>query len=132
MYLDTCLVSGLVKRDLRTLELSALRTILRAHKSGAIAIVTSHVTNDELGRMPEDARAPHEDIYALLEDLPQAVESRTDSGLTLMGVGGGTREDELFTQLKTMLPDVDDARHLFQAIKNGADYFVTDDERTIV
>lgn len=34
--------------------------------------------------------------------------------------------------LRAILPDENDARHLFQAIGNGVDYFVTRDERTIL
>jgi hypothetical protein len=130
-YLDTCLVSGLAERDIRPVELEALRTLLRAHKARRIALVTSHVTHEEIGRMSEAKRAPHEDVYALLEDLPEAVESRRLASLPLL-LNSVTRDDDLFAELKTMVPDLDDARHLFQAIKNGADYFVTDDERTIV
>ena len=31
-----------------------------------------------------------------------------------------------------MLPDENDARHLFQAISNGVEYFVTNDKATIL
>jgi hypothetical protein len=131
-YLDTNLVSGLAKRDLRAREHKALRELLRLHKAGSLALVTSHVTREEIERLPGAVRELHEDIYALLVNVREALEVGTDSGLTLMGVGGGTREEPDFTELKPMLPDVDDARHVFQALRNDVDYFVTDDERTII
>jgi predicted nucleic acid-binding protein len=34
--------------------------------------------------------------------------------------------------LRAILPDEDDARHLFHAISNGAEYFVTYDKATIL
>jgi hypothetical protein len=131
-YLDTCLVSGLAKRDLRPSEHEALRQLLWLRKAGALVLVTSPVTREELQRIPPDARELHEDIYALLDDVPLAQEVQTDSGLTLTGVGGGPRENPTFTSLKAVLKDVNDARHLFQAIQNDVQYFVTDDERTVI
>jgi hypothetical protein len=131
-YLDTCLVSGIAKQDLRPVELDALHKLLVLRKGGEISLVTSHVTKEEIERLPATARGLHEGIYGLLDDVPEAQEFRTDSGLTLMGVGGGTREDPLLASIKAVLPDPDDARHVFQAARNAVDYFITDDQRTIL
>jgi predicted nucleic acid-binding protein len=128
-YLDTNLVSGLVKEDLGDVELQALRTLLRRRKAGAIELCTSAVTAEELARLPDSARARHEDIYALLEDVPATAE-RSGSTMLLMGVGG-PHEDPRLTELKRIVPDESDARHLFQAVSNGISYFVTADQRTI-
>jgi hypothetical protein len=73
-YLDTNLVSGIRKQDLGA-EQQALRRFLAAHKQGTIALVTSPVTNEEIQRLPSGAvREAHEDIYALLSDVPLADE----------------------------------------------------------
>jgi riboflavin biosynthesis pyrimidine reductase len=40
--------------------------------------------------------------------------------------------DDDLTALRLLLPDENDARHLFQAIKSGVEFFVTDDQRSIV
>jgi len=50
----------------------------------------------------------------------------------LLGVGGGRREDPLFSQLKTALPDVADAEHAFQAARNCIDYLVTVDRHSFL
>jgi hypothetical protein len=71
-------------------------------------------------------------IYNLLNDVPAAVTHHTDSGLLLMGVGGGQREDPLFTALKAVLADAADAEHVFQAAKNNVRLFITADRRTMV
>jgi hypothetical protein len=73
-YLDTNLVSGIRKQDLGS-EQQALRRILGAHKQGTIALVTSRVTHEEIQGLPPGAvREAHEDIYALLSDVPLADE----------------------------------------------------------
>ena len=131
-YLDTCTVSGLAKGDLGESTIDALLHLLRCRRSGQVDLLTSAVTKEEIDRIPRQHRTPHEAIYTLLEEIPIAQTHRVDSGLSLLGVGGGTREDPLFTELKSILPDEDDARHVFQAVKNGVSYFVTTDNRSIL
>lgn len=131
-YLDTVLVSSIVKRDLSADEQKALSALLRARSTGKLVAVTSGVTMEEIARLPPDVRSGHEDILHLIEMVEAAPEARTDSGLTMMGVGGGMREDPVLTSLKETLPDESDARHLFQAIRCDATHFVTADKRTIL
>jgi predicted nucleic acid-binding protein len=38
----------------------------------------------------------------------------------------------LFTQLRNLLPDAEDAKHAFQASKNRAGHLITVDRRTFV
>jgi hypothetical protein len=108
-----------------------LRDLLRLRKAGRIDLVTSPLVEEEISRYAGEFRELQQDIYALLTDVPSAPEARTDSGLTLRGVGGSI-EDPTFTALKSILPDTEDARHVFQALSNGVDYFVTDDQRTLL
>jgi hypothetical protein len=131
-YLDTCIVSGVAKGDLRPEEEEALLKLLQARKHGAISLVTSSVAKDEIDRIPPQHRVKHEMIYNLLNDVPVAQTHRTDSGLMLLGVGGGRCADPLLRTLKGLLPDEADALHLFQAAKNGVTYFLTTDQRTIL
>jgi len=134
-YLDTNLVSGIRKQDLGA-EQQALRRILGAHKQGTLALVTSHVTHEEIQALPPGSvREAHEDIYALLTDVPVV-----DEGLLMPRVvraGSGPFGPVIVTDsdlasLRAILPDENDARHLFQAMRNGVDYFVTADKRTIL
>ncbi len=131
-YLDTCIVSGLAKEDLPSGEQQALLEVLRRHKEGWIKLITSFVTKQEIDRVPEQARTRHEVIYSLLSDIPRA----EFSGIELFRVAFpgslGVRQDPLYTELKQLLPGVEDAQHVFQAIKNKVDYFVTTDDRTIL
>ena len=131
-YLDTCIVSGLAKEDLPQSEQVALLEILRLHKAETIQLVTSVVVKEEIDKIPVEHRGKHEVIYNLLANIAISRVSWTDSGLLLRGVGGGTRVDPLYSELKRLLPDEFDVQHVFQAIKSGADYFVTTDSRTIL
>ena len=122
VYVDTCIISGIAKRDLTEGESTALLKILQLRKQGTLEVVTSEQAAVEIARIPPAHRRPHELVLSLLAEVPIVQTHRTDSGLLLMGVGGGRREDPIFTLLKTTLPDIDDAHHIFQAAKNGAQY----------
>jgi hypothetical protein len=131
-YLDTCIVSGLANDDLSPSDTSALHRILKGMKAGRVELVTSDVAATEINQIPEAYRMLHAVIYNLLADVPTAATHRTDSGLTLMGVGGGRREDPLFTDLKKLLPDARDAEHVFQAAKNDVAFLITVDRRSFL
>jgi len=131
-YLDTCIVSGLAKEDLPTAEQEALGDLLAFHKKKQIDLVTSVVTQEELKKIPPSARRRHEIIYNLLTDVPLTRAKIANTGLLLMRAAGGTIEDPLYTELKKILPDENDALHVFQAMKSGCIYFVTTDRKTIL
>lgn len=131
-YLDTCIVSGLAKGDLSEQDTVALLRILQSRKKGMVDLVTSEVTSAELSAIPPEFRMKHEIIYTLISDVPHVPSHHTDSGLMLMGVGGGTKEDTLFTELKRLLPDQGDAAHVFQAARNSVSALITVDKRTFL
>ena len=132
VYLDTCIVSGIAREDLPQAEQEGVVALLQLYKADRLDLVTSEVAKSEIAGVPEQFRSRHETIYLLLRDVPVARAKWTDSGLTLTGVGGGHREDPLYTELKLLLPDEADAEHVFQAIRAHADYFATTDAKTIL
>jgi hypothetical protein len=133
IYVDTCVVSGLAKtNDLCPPVIEALWRILDLHEAAQVHLLTSSVMKDEIAKIPEQYRTRHRALYTLFAKIPITATHRTDSGLTLMGVGGGQRTDPLFKALQGILPDEPDARHIFQAVKNKVDYFLTVDKRTIL
>ena len=131
-YVDTCVISGLHKFDLAEPDESALLQILQCMKAGQVSLVTSEVAAKELQGVSTIARKGHEVIYGLLADVPIARTAYTDSGLTLMGVGGGSRLDPLYAQLEKLLPDKADAEHAFQAAKNSVEYLITVDRKSFL
>lgn len=117
LYLDTCIVSGLAKEDLPTVEQEALAELLELHKAGRLKLVTSHITKQEIAKIPLRARLRHIMIYNLLENVPA---TKT------------VKADPLFRKIRTIVPDEEDAKHLYQAVKSRSWYFVTTDKRTIL
>ena len=130
-YLDTCIVSGLAKEDLVPLEQDAVMHLLEAHKQGDIKLVTSAVTAREISQIPGEFRRAHSVIYSLLSDVPSVMLGSTTS-LSLIGTPGPGRDDPMFENLKCLLPDPQDAEHVFQAAQNGVQYFVTVDRSTML
>jgi hypothetical protein len=134
-YLDNCLVGGLVQDDVDPAESDALYRLIDLSKEGRLALVTSSVVKQEIDRVPPEHRAPHRAVYAFLTELPTIEETELmpraltpGSGLTgplLLG-----HHD--LGSLSSILPDWDDARHVFQAVQNGCAYFVTVDAKTIL
>ena len=137
-YLDTSIISGLAKEDLKDNELEALLVILKQHKNGNVVLVTSPIAKEEIERIPESYRRKHEIIYNLLSDLSVAKEVQIYSGGMMglglgLGLGGGGRRIHLmYEELSALLPDKSDARHIFQAAMNNIQYFLTTDARTIL
>jgi hypothetical protein len=132
--LDTCIISGLVRWDLPEQELAALEHILAARKRGGVSLVTSYIAKVEIDRVSPTYRAVHTVIYHLLADVPSARFWHVDTGLMLMGVSGGTgrRQNRLFITLRNLLPDAEDAMHVFQAAKNTVCFLITTDHRTLI
>jgi len=137
-YLDTNLIIGLAQDDLPRPEMAATRELLRRQKSGTVALYTSHVAKEELQRKAIPGRL--EDlIYLLIENVPAMREEHIlppAFGPKTTGeqyAAGFVRiRDRALESLEMILPDADDARHVFQAAANRTDYFITCDEKTIL
>jgi predicted nucleic acid-binding protein len=138
VYLDTNIVSGLAKEDLTTDEHDALQHILEAYKQGKVSLVTSPITKEEIEEIPVEHRSKHETIYNLLIDVPIARTFRRGPrgmlglGLSLRMGAGGKKLDPMFKALIALLPDKDDAKHLYHAAKSEVQYFLTTDKKTIL
>jgi predicted nucleic acid-binding protein len=138
-YLDTNLVSALAQQDIDQADVHALFQLVDLMHAGRVALVTSTVAKEEIERVPAEHRAPHQGTYALLKKIPVVDEQRLfprrvqafRPGRSQI-IGPSVIEDEDLGRLRAILPDENDARHLFQASKNGASYFVTADRRTIL
>ena len=135
-YLDTSLIFGIASQDLDA-EQAALLTILKAGKKGSIRLVTSHIADEEIKRGTNTGL--DEAIYALLSDVPVADETWLvpQPLVTSTRRSSGPRgpvlvKEEALGRLEAILPDPDDARHVFQAIKSNVTYFVTVDRKTIL
>ncbi len=129
IYFDTCVISAIVKKDIGKENCNALDKILALK---TINLVTSDIAKKEIEKIPSDYREEHENAYNALLNIPTIKHYKTCGNLLLMGVGGGIKEDKLFLSLKNILPDKNDALHIYQAIKNNINDFITTDVETII
>ncbi len=91
VYVETVLLSGLTKRDIKQKELRALERILDAWKSKEIEdldLYTSPVAREELARIPPKYRATHERVYEMPEEVPLSIERAADPRMEGTGVIG--------------------------------------------
>ena len=137
-YLDTCIISGIVNRDLKQEQQTAMLELLDFRKKGIVYIVTSEIAKAEIEKIPEKYRYQHQAIYLLLSDVP-ICKTYSFHGRGLMGMGMGLgmgsgikRLNPIYKSLKELLPDEQDANHIYQASKNKIGYFLTADEQTII
>jgi predicted nucleic acid-binding protein len=132
-YLDNCIVGALAQGEPE--EKTGIHGLIKLWHARQIGLVTSPVALEEIGRVPEEHRAPHEAVYALLEKVPTIDE---DALFPPIVTGGPGIEGPIPLQhrdlgwLTSILRDEDDARHVYQAVGNECAYFVTTDERTIL
>jgi hypothetical protein len=123
VYLDNAIVAALARGQGGPDEEAALEKVLEAAgPEKRLNLVTSPVTAEEIAEIPEEHRPPHRAIYQLLSRVPMAEELGLNLFLVLPALP--VRPHPLLVQLRKFLAETD-ARHVFQAIRNGADVFLT-------
>jgi hypothetical protein len=130
-YLDTCLVSALVKGDIPQSELDALKDLLVRFKRGEVSLCCSTAVRDELNEIPEAYRRPHLEMLQIFASVP-AVEP---GALTVLGLAGIPMTNPYHVEwedLRTLLTDEEDARHVFIASTNRIRHLITVDGRTLL
>ena len=131
-YLDTCVVSAMVKGELSSADSQALGQMGALVQSSALTLWTSTVMKEELLKIPEAYRQKHIDAYNSL----RIVAAHPTTGWIDDDPGSPTfnqpTKHPIYARLEQAVPDRDDARHLFQAYVNKIDDFITLDQRTIL
>jgi len=130
-YLDTVLVSALVRRDIDGIELDALTETLSRFDAGQLSLVCSQAVEDELARIPEDYRREHMQQLRAFGRIPR-VGSGGYSRLTTAGISGANPRRVTWERLKSLLPDESDAEHVFLAWVNRVKCVVTCDKKTML
>jgi hypothetical protein len=131
-YLDTCIVSGLAKGDLKAQDTSALLTLLESHKAGRVALVTARLAHDEISKIPDSYRSRHSMIYNLLADVPMAETTIRTPPFKPTSLPYGVEKAPLLEKLEAILPDKADAEHVYQAARSGVSYLITVDHKTML
>ena len=130
-YLDTCLISAIVKSDLKDAEQLALVNIHEKYIAREIELFVSEHVEEELNKIPLNYRQQHLNMFEIFALVPKLIVG----GLTRLGpIGVPTANPKRRTlnSLLSLLPDNDDAWHLLIASSNRITYFVTADESTVI
>jgi hypothetical protein len=129
-YLDTCIVSGLVKFD-NPAESDALREIFGRYQHGEVSLLCSPKVAEEIADIPPDYIGPHLEMLQNFAQLPKSA----PGGLTRMGAddyGVANPRRRIWRSLMEYLPDEPDAEHVFIAYCNRIKYLVTWDVSTML
>jgi hypothetical protein len=131
---DACIVIGFAEQDIGAEELAALDQLFALQGDGRIVLASSYVTEEEVvqeevARVSDQTRSRHKAMAVRLEALPKLAEVTPQVTTNAAGRSHpvGPLPDAGLTTLAELLRDEPDRRHVFQAVKHGADYFVTVD-----
>ena len=128
VYLDTCVISALVKEDIHDQEFDALKNILVLHGENKISLVTSEIAREELDKIPDEYKSKHLIIYNLLRNIPVL----NYISIKVIRIGFPLKQNEEFKELISILKDENDAKHIYQCFRNKVNFFVTVDVKTIL
>ena len=138
LYLDNCIVSGVVKEDLCASEIKALEVILRLFREGSLDLRTSEVTRREFERhgCPQK-RKEFQEVYELLKQVPYVEDHEVVGFHSQWDHLGGVayplvQDDTTSSRLRQIGLDRTDAHHLMLAILARCQRFITTDRRTIL
>ena len=142
VYLDTVIVHGRTRKDLRPVEeMAAVDALYDLAAAGRIEIVTSKQTRIEQERTPDPELRSQ--LAARTDDVALVPNDHRLLGFNTLrdNVGGffsgplisDIIDEELLGRLKTEAGlEEADARHVMYAVRNGCDYFVTLDEKDLL
>jgi hypothetical protein len=130
-YLDTCIISALVKNDVDAVEQRALDDLIARYDRGEATFICSEVVDSELAKIPENYKGPHLKMLALFRSVPRALVGGV-TRMSLMGTPTANPRHQKWQRLIGILPDEEDAWHVFVASENGIKYLVTVDQRTML
>lgn len=129
-YIDTCVVSEKINRELSNEDVRAIDSIFDAYRDSRIKLYTSNKVKAELGEIPPAYREPHINLCNTLASLPVIKIVRKFSmsplGLPIRNVKHRQKE-----RIDRILQGMD-RWHVFIAASNRIEYLITTDRRTIL
>ena len=131
-YLDTCVPSAIVKGELASSDSQAIGQMGELVRASALTLWTSTVMLEEMNQIPEPYRGPHLEAYNGLKVVTGHPTTNWIDDDPSSPTYGKEAVHPTFQSLRSILPDRNDARHIFQASMNGVRDFVTLDNHTIL
>lgn len=105
--------------------------ILEKRKKGEVELMTSELLRDEIAKIPDEYRRLHSVVYLLLADVPIMPTTIRTPPFKPNSFPYGNEKAPLLERLESLL-DVADAGHVYQALRNGIDYVITVDRKTML
>jgi len=136
VYLENGVASAIGKDDIPQ-ESEAIGKILNLHNAGRLDLCTSKFTGEEIEKAPVDKRRPFEYIYLLLKKVPHVERQK------LLGINvywdlytcinsPMIQDDPIWSKLRAIGLDENDAYHAMLAIKAECDVFLTADYKDFI
>lgn len=136
IYLDTCTLSFLYKKDVDIKQAEALLSII---KNKDLEIVTSAMTKVEIDNAQNDYdRVVLNILYEMVGKvyaIPPKIPYSGRIGETPWGVplgSSGYITDAIYVTLEPFFKDKNDVAQIYYAVKTKCDYFLTVDKKTIL
>ena len=120
-----------INEDIKPSDIHAFQKIVHMSQKGELVLCTSTVAKEEIEKIPIQYQSTHIEIYETLQILQGSITTRLDDDPCSTGFGQIV-EDKDFSKLRSILSDVNDARHLFQAKKAGVNVVITADNKSIL
>ncbi len=130
VFVDTCVISGFAKGDMKPEDASAFIDMTKMVQRSELTIWASTVAREEIDRVPAEYRQAHIDEYEALRIVRASNTTWVDTDPESTGFGDVV-ENPHYRSLRDILRDENDARLMFQAKMAGLD-FVTIDYKSIL
>ncbi len=131
VFLDTCVISGHVKQDMRPPDQVAFDQLAGLVGESRLTFAASTVAREEIDRIPLQWRASHEREYETLRIVRGSDATWIDDHPGSTGFGDVVEHPQ-YAKLRSILRDEGDARQLFQAWASGFTDAITVDYKSIL
>ena len=131
VFVDTCVISGMAKGDLKSSDASAVVQMAEMVQRSELTIWASTVAREEIDQVPPEHRQAHIDQYEALRIIRASDATWVDTSPESTGFGLVV-EHPYYRKLRDTLRDENDARLVFQAKMAGLTDFVTVDYKSIL
>ena len=131
VLLDTSVISGFVKQEMKPDDATAFSRIAEMARKGQLTIFGSTVTKEELDRIPSTYRSSHLEEYGTLQKIRASNATWVDTNPGSTSFGTVVQHPD-YQALRSILKDENDARLAFQGKMAGVTTFLTIDYRSIL
>jgi len=91
-YLDTSVISGYIKNDMKSTDFNAFERIVQMSKNEEIVLCASTVAREEIEKIPEPFREKHVEMYEILNVLKGSVTTWIDDEPLSTGYGQSVQD----------------------------------------